>query len=244
MRSSLLAACLLALNACGTAQSSQEVRVAAASNLGRTLKALDPAFEAKSHVHVIPSLGATAQLATQIENGGPFDVFLSADVAHVDSLIKSNALDPQSRAIYARGRLVVWTAARTSPKDLQELSGARVIAIAKPELAPYGEAAVESLQKLGLWDRLQPRVVYASSVSTAKGYADTGNAEAAFTALSLVVGEPGHYFLIDDSQHKPIDQALGILRRAPQPALARQFVDFLLSPEGKAILTQSGYGTP
>src|SRR5215472_13732830 len=103
MRSSLLAACLLALNACGTAQSSQEVRVAAASNLGKTLKVLDPAFEAKSHVHVIPSLGATAQLATQIENGGPFDVFLSADVDHVDSLIKSNALDPQSRAIYARG---------------------------------------------------------------------------------------------------------------------------------------------
>ena len=243
MRFPLLAFCLLALNACGTVQSPKEVHVAAASNLGKTLNTLDAAFEAKTHVHVVPSLGATAQLTTQIENGGPFDVFLSADTGHVDSLIKSNALDPQSRAVYARGRLVVWTAARSSPKDLQELTAARVIAIAKPELAPYGEAAVESLQKLGLWDRLQPRVVYAGSVSTAKEYADTGNAEAAFTALSLVVGEPGHYFMIDDSQHAPIDQALGILRRAPQPALARQFVDFVLSPEGKAILTQAGYGT-
>jgi molybdate transport system substrate-binding protein len=244
MRFPLLAGCLLLLNACGTVQSHQEVHVAAAANLGKTLNALDAAFEAKTHVNVVPSLGATAQLATQIENGGPFDVFLSADVDHVDSLIKSNALDPQSRAIYARGRLVVWTASRTSPKDLQELTAARAIAIAKPELAPYGAAAVESLQNLGLWDRLQPRVVYASSVSTAKEYADTGNAEAAFTALSLVFGEPGHYFPVDDSQHKPIDQALGIVRRAPQPALGRQFADFVLSPEGKAILTQAGYGTP
>ncbi|HEY1865785.1 MAG TPA: molybdate ABC transporter substrate-binding protein [Candidatus Acidoferrales bacterium] len=244
MRFPLLAACLLVLNACGTVQPPQEVHVAAAANLGKTLNALDAAFEAKTHVHVVPSLGATVQLATQIENGGPFDVFLSADVDHVDSLVKSNALDPQSRAIYARGRLVVWTASRTSPKDLQELTGARAIAIAKPELAPYGAAAVESLQNLGLWDRLQPRVVYASSVSTAKEYADTGNAEAAFTALSLVFGEPGHYFPVDDSQHKPIDQALGIVRRAPQPALGRQFADFVLSPEGKAILTQAGYGTP
>src|SRR5438270_11278732 len=123
MRFPLALACMLVLNACEPAESQAppEVHVAAASNLGKTVNALGAAFEAKTHIHVVPSLGATAQLATQIENGAPFDVFLSADTQHVDSLIKSGGLDPKSRALYARGRLVPWTAANTTPQDLRAL---------------------------------------------------------------------------------------------------------------------------
>ena len=235
---------VLVLTVCGkgTTPAQPQLHVAAASNLGRTLAALDAAFEARSGVHVVASLGATAQLASQIENGAPFDVFLSADVQHVDALVKSGAAVADSRAVYARGRLAVWTAAQATPKTPQELTKSKIIAIAKPELAPYGAAAVEALKNLGLWDGLQARVVYASSVSTAKQYADTGNADAAFTALSLVIGEPGHYFVIDGALHRPIDQALCIVMRSAQPALARQFADFVLSAEGRAVLTRAGFG--
>ena len=234
----------LALNACsaGSVAAHPQVHVAAASNLGRTLGTLARAFEAGTGIAVVPSLGATAQLAAQIENGAPFDVFLAADTEHVDALVKSGAALADSRAIYARGRLAVWTASHQTPANLQQLSDARIIAIAKPELAPYGAAAVESLQHLGLWERLQSRIVYAPSVSTAKQYADTGNADAAFTALALVIAEPGHYFVIDEGQHRPLDQALCIVRRSAQPELARKFTTFLLGKEGRAILSRAGYG--
>ena len=237
---------VLTLNGCGVATQAvpPELHVAAASNLGRTLANLGAAFSTATGVQVVPSLGATAQLASQIENGAPFDLFLSADLEHVDSLVKTGAALPESRAIYARGRLAVWTAGKPTPRDARGLAEARIIAIAKPELAPYGAAAVEALHKLGYWDRLQSRVVYASSVSTAKQYADTGNADAAFTALSLVIAEPGHYFVIEETLHRPLDQALCIVRRAPQAALARRFADFVLGPPGRAILARSGYGVP
>lgn len=236
----------LALHACGTGSvaARPQVHVAASSNLGRTLGELNRAFEAATGIAVVPSLGATAQLAAQIENGAPFDVFLSADTAHVDQLVKSGAARADSRAVYARGRLAVWTAARETPANPRQLTGARVIAIAKPELAPYGAAAVESLQHLGLWQAVQPRVVYAPSVSTAKQYADTGNADAAFTALSLVIAGPGHYFVIDSALHQPIEQALCVVQRSPQPELARTFAAFVLGEKGRAILRKAGYGDP
>ena len=237
-------ACLPALLLTACAQPAPGLHVAAASNLGHTLTTLSAAFTKSTGIPVIPSLGATAQLATQIENGAPFDVFLSADEQHIDTLIRNHAAQPESRAIYARGRLAVWTADKPTPASPADLTSVKIIAIAKPELAPYGAAAVEALQRLNLWPALQPRVVYASSVATAKQYADTGNADAAFTALSLVVNQPGHYFVIDAQLHQPLNQALCIPGRAPQPQQAARFTAFMKSPQAQAILKAAGYQTP
>src|ERR1017187_6477808 len=116
-----------------------ELHVAAAANLSTVLPDLSTAFERQTKVHIVPSLGATAQLTQQIENGAPFDVFLSADVEHIDQLIKTGFVISNTRAIYARGQLLVWAPRRPDLHTLDDLtkSDVRAIAVAKPELAPY-----------------------------------------------------------------------------------------------------------
>jgi molybdate transport system substrate-binding protein len=221
-----------------------ELHVAAAANLNHALLEIDAAFERQApQVHVTPTFGATAQLVQQIENGAPFDVFLAADVEHVDELVNKGLSVPGSRAIYARGQLAIWSPAHPELTALAGLADPRirVIAIAKPELAPYGAAAVETLHNAGLWDKVQSKVVYAPSVAVAKQFADTGNGDAAFTASSLTAGEKGHAFLVDEKLHKPIDQALCIVKDSKEQTSARAFTRFLAGPEARAILKRYGY---
>jgi molybdate transport system substrate-binding protein len=223
-----------------------DLHVAAAANLSTVLPEISAAFERQTKIHIVPSLGATAQLTQQIENGAPFDVFLSADVEHIDQLIKDAFVVAGSRAVYARGKLVVWAPRRPDLHTLNDLtkSDVRAIAVAKPELAPYGVAAVEALKGSGLWDALEKKVVYAPSISIAKQFADTGNAEAAFTALALTVGQTGNVFPVDEKLHKPIDQALGIVKNSKDQESARTFTKFLAGPEGREILKRFGYVAP
>jgi molybdate transport system substrate-binding protein len=223
-----------------------ELHVAAAANLSTVVPELSSAFEKTTQIHIVPSMGATAQLAQQIENGAPFDVFLSADVAHVDQLIKGNFLLPDSRAIYARGQLVVWAPRRQDIRTLNDLtkSDIRAIGVAKPELAPYGEAAVAALKSAGLWDTLEKKIVYAPSIAVARQFADTGNTEASFTALALTIGQPGSQFIVDEKLHKPIDQALGIVTASREQKNARAFTFFLAGPAAREILKRFGYNQP
>jgi len=223
-----------------------ELHVAAAANLSNVLTELSGAFERESSIHIVPSLGATAQLTQQIENGAPFDVFLSADVEHIDQLIKGGFVFSNSRAIYARGELVVWAPSHPNLHALDDLTKAEVhaIAIAKPELAPYGAAAVEALKNSRLWDKVEKKVVYAPSISISKQFADTGNADAAFTALSLTIGQNGNQFRVPDQLHKPIDQALGIVKTTKDLKAAQAFTAFVNGTQGRAILKRFGYGQP
>jgi molybdate transport system substrate-binding protein len=223
-----------------------ELHVAAAANLSTVLPDLSAAFERQTKIHIVPSLGATAQLTQQIENGAPFDVFLSADVEHVDQLIKDGFVVAGSRAVYARGQLVVWAPRRPDLRTLNDLakSDVRAIAVAKPELAPYGVAAIEALKGSGLWNALEKKIVYAPSIAIAKQFADTGNAEAAFTALALTVGQTGNAFPVEEKLHKPIDQSLGIVKDSKERANARAFTAFLATPEGREILKRFGYVHP
>ncbi|HWF11372.1 MAG TPA: molybdate ABC transporter substrate-binding protein [Bryobacteraceae bacterium] len=224
----------------------RELHVAAAANLSNVLPALSAAFGKKTGVHIVPSMGATAQLTQQIENGAPFDVFLSADVEHVDQLAQKQFIIPETRALYARGELVVWAPHVRGIRSLNDLTKPDVhsIAVAKPELAPYGEAAVEVLKAAKLWDKVEKKIVYAPSIAAAKQYADTGNAEAAFTALALTINDRGNSFVVDDKLHKPINQALGIVKVSGMQKEARAFVAFLMSSEGRAIFRRFGYGQP
>ena len=227
---------------------SQDLTVAAASNLTDALAEIGPRFTSKTGVRVVFSFGATADLAKQIENGAPFDVFAAADTEHIEQLERQGLLTPGTRALYARGRLVMWLPPGSSLKveRIQDVTAKAFerIAIAKPDVAPYGQAAVESLRRLGIWNDIEERVVYAQNVSQAKQYAATGNAEVAFIPLALVKPNEGSYLEVSEDLHQPIDQALGIIKDSPKQTEARQFVDFLLSDDGQELLSKEGYRKP
>lgn len=249
--------CLLALLMAGGCrpQSSQpiqsktpEIVVAAAANLTDAFAEIGPRFTSKTGVRVVFSFGATADLAKQIENGAPFDVFAAADTEHIDSLERKGLLTSGSRALYARGRLVVWVPPGNNLRaqrieDIVAKDFDR-IAIAKPDVAPYGRAAVESLQALGIWSQIEPKVIYAQNVSQAKQYASTGNAEVAFIPLALVPAGSGTYIEVNEALHRPIEQSLGIVMSSVNQLAARQFVQFLLSSEGQEIMVRKGYRKP
>lgn len=222
------------------------ITVAAAANLTDSFDEIGRAFTQRTGVPVVLSYGATAQLARQIEHGAPFDVFASADTAHVDELLRKGKLIPGTRAIYARGRLVLWAPKSQAIQKMADLTdpSVRYVAIAKPSVAPYGEAAVEALKASGLWAKIQPKVVYANSISMAKQLAASGNADAAFTAYSLVFKEAGAILEIDERLHKPIDQAVGIPASSEQKEHARRFAAFVLGTEGRRILARYRYKLP
>jgi molybdenum ABC transporter, periplasmic molybdate-binding protein len=216
--------------------------VAAAANLTGVFEEIGRAFTKETGIRVVFSYGSTAQLAQQIENAAPFDVFAAADTEHVDQLIGSGKILRESRVVYARGQLALWDP-RGVVREVADLSAEsiRFVAIAKPEAAPYGAAAVESLKRLGIWEKVQPKVVYASNINTAKQYASTGNADAAFTAFSLVLREKGRIIVVDERLHRPIDQAVGIVAESARRDDGQRFISFLSGEKGRGALARFGY---
>jgi len=197
---------------------------------------------------VILSFEGTADLAKQIENGAPFDIFAAADSDHVEALEQKGLLTPGTRALYARGSLVLWvpTGSTINVKRLEDLKRKEVerIAIAKPDIAPYGQAAVETLRALKMWEQVEPKVVYGMNVSQVKQFVSSGNAEAGFLPRALVKPGEGHYLEIGEELHRPIEQALGVIKASEEQDAARRFADFILSPEGQLILKEYGYKPP
>lgn len=244
---------LALLTACKTqttagAQAGSTVTVAAAANLTDVFGVIGPRFEAATGIHPLFSFASTAQLTQQIENSAPFDVFAAADAAHIDELDRRGLLLAGSRTVYARGVLALWVPPGTKApingiEDLRDPK-IRFIAIAKPELAPYGQAAVEALQRLGLWKHVQGRIVYGENINVARQYGMSGNADAVFTAYSLVLHEPGKVVRVDSNLYHPIDQELGIMASSKHVEAARAFVDFLIRGAGKEVLLNSGYEPP
>lgn len=228
---------IVALAGCGAPP---RLTVAAASNLTEVFDEIGRAFTQETGIEVVFTYGSTAALAQQVEAGAPVDVFAAADTDHVAHLVLSRKL--VHHAVYGRGQLALWSP-HAGIKALKDLWRPEVkfVAIAQPELAPYGEAAVQTLRSSGLWDTVQPKLVYAGSVSQAKQLAATGNADATLTAYSLVFRQPGSILLIDPALHAPIDQALGVVAASTRPDEARKFTAFVLGPKGRAILIQNGY---
>jgi molybdate transport system substrate-binding protein len=245
---SLLAAIALFSSCAARHTTASKLTVAAAANLTDVLGEIGRAFQSKTGIELVVSYGSTAQLAQQIENGAPFDFFAAADTEHVDALVSIHQLTADSRAVYALGQLALWipTGVQSGIKALRDLEGKQVryVATAQPELAPYGSASVEALTKSGLWENVRPKVVYGNSINTAKQMAASGNADAAFTAYSLVLHDPGTILKVDPKLYRPIEQALGIVAESPRIAEAKLLRSFLLSTEGQAILVNSGYLLP
>lgn len=249
LKAFLLASAVLLLTSCRSDSESQhnspELIVAAAANFTHVSGEIGQRFTEKSGIRVIFTFGATTDLARQIENGAPFDVYVAADVTNVDRLEQQGLLAPDSRAIYARGRLVVWVPAGSNLRVelIQDITAKEFerIAIAKPDIAPYGQAAIEALRAVGVWDQIESKVIYGQNVAQTKQFAATGNAEVAFIPLALVKTGEGAYLEVDQNLHRPIEQGLGIVQTTSNQTAARQFVDFLLSDEGQQILEARGY---
>ncbi|HMF57841.1 MAG TPA: molybdate ABC transporter substrate-binding protein [Pyrinomonadaceae bacterium] len=224
---------------------SEEITIAAASNLTDVFAEISREFTARTGVRVVYSFAGTAELEKQIESGAPFDVFASADVEHVEALNRLNLLTPNTQKIFARGRLVLWippgsSASLNRLEDFNEVNVERV-AIAKPDIAPYGRASLEALCALNLWTKIEPHVIYAQNVTQAKQYAATGNADVAFLPLSLIHQGEGRTIEVSEQLHKPIDQAIAVIKSSPKQNAAQKFLAFILSPEGQRILERYGY---
>jgi len=222
-----------------------EINVAAAANLSDAFNELARQFTARTGIRIVYSFGATAELAKQIENGAPFDLFAAADTEHIDRLKRQGLLTAGTEALYARGTLVVWTAeaSRISLNGIEELRRSEVerIAIARPEVAPYGRAALEALRALDLWNDIAPKVIYAQNVAQAKQYVATGNADVALLPRSLVRADEGRLIEVDERLHQPINQSLAVVKASAKQDAARVFALYILSPEGQTLLERYGY---
>ena len=230
------------------AEESGAIVVAAAANLTDAFEELGRRFEERTGVGVTFSFGSTADLARQVEQGAPFDVFASADTEHPEALKGKGLLAEGPPVVYARGRLVVWLPpwATARVERLEDLAGPDVtkVAMARPEAAPYGRAAVEALKASGLWERVEPKVVYGQNVAQARQFAATGNVDAAFLPRSLLKRGEGTAVEVDARLHRPIRQAAGVLRASQKQTEARKFLEFVLSAEGQALLKEYGYEPP
>ncbi|HEU4833437.1 MAG TPA: molybdate ABC transporter substrate-binding protein, partial [Pyrinomonadaceae bacterium] len=215
-----LAAFLLAL-ACVTAckdkspatttPTSGELTVAAAADLTPAFEELGREFEATTKTKVVFVFGSTGMITRQIENGAPYDLFAAANVSYIDQLDQKGLIIPDSKESYARGRITLWML-EESPVRLQSIADlarpeVQRIAIANPDHAPYGLAAKQALQSAGIWDRVQPKLVYGDNIRQTLQYAQTGNVEVAIVALSLSIQSHGRWMLIPEELHQPIDQA-------------------------------------
>jgi molybdate transport system substrate-binding protein len=224
------------------------ITVAAAADLASAFEELGRLFEQEQKINVTFSFGSTGTLAKQIQNGLPVDVFAAANLSFVDELEKQGLILPDSKAKYATGRITIWTR-EDSPlgiTKLEELTRPEIkrIAIANPEHAPYGQAAREALQALKLWDAVQAKLVLGENVRQAMQYAETGNADVAITALSLSVQGKGHWTLVPDDLHKPLEQALAVIKTTQHEKEARDFAAFINSPQGRPVMKKYGFLLP
>ena len=250
-RLTLLLLCALILRA--DSARAQDVRIAAASDLQAALPAITARFERETGRSVTVSFGSSGNFYAQLQNGAPFDVFLSADVDYPKRLESAGLTEPGTLYQYATGILVLWTR-RESGVDvrtgLEILTSGRVrrIAIANPEHAPYGRAAVAALQRAKLYEQVRAKFVLGENVSQAAQFVQSGNTEAGLIPLALArsatLTTAGEYFTVPASLYPPIDQAAIVLRSSRKKDAARAFVDYLKRPDIITALTAAGFGPP
>lgn len=233
-----------------TTQSTQPppLTVSAAADLVYAFTDLGKAFEQETGIPVVFNFGSTGQLAQQIEQGAPVDLFAAANISFVEELAQKGRVLPDTVALYARGRITLWTRA-DSPlrvETIEDLAQPAVqrIAIANPDHAPYGIAAREALQSAGLWEAVQPKLVLGENVRQTLQYAETGDVDVAIVALSLSVQVEGRWTLIPQELHAPIDQALAVVADSPNQDAARAFADFINGPTGRPIMRHYGFILP
>jgi molybdate transport system substrate-binding protein len=234
----------VALGAAPAAQAAQ-TNVAVAANFTDAANEIAEAFKEKTGHEAILSFGSTGQLYTQITQAAPFEVFLAADDARPALAIEEGFAVPGSQFTYAIGTLVLWSQDPGLVQGEQTLKNGDFtkIAIANPEAAPYGAAAVQAMQSLGVYDQLEPKIVQGNNISQTFQFVETGNAELGFIALAQVArSDEGSRWVVPEDLHDPIRQDAVLLETGEDSEAARAFVEFLNGPEAVAIIEKFGYG--
>jgi molybdate transport system substrate-binding protein len=234
-------------------QQQPPLRVAAAADLQFALKEIAQQYEHQTGYKVEITFGSSGNFFSQLQNGAPFDVFFSADLEYPTRLQQANLIEPNSLLKYAIGRIVIWMPA-VSKIDLagQKWNSlldptVQKIAIANPEHAPYGRAAVEALKRAALYDKVQSKIVYGENISQAAQFVHSGNAQAGIIALSLAVSpamKSGQRWDVPVDQYTPFEQAAVILKSSQNKEAARAFLTFVSSDAGKSTLKTFGFEIP
>lgn len=239
---------LFALASCN--KPSDKIIVATAANVQYVMADLKAEFEKETGKEIVLVVSSSGKLTSQIREGAPFDVFVSADTKYPREIFSKGGGSEPPR-VYALGSLVLWSMlipqSELKPEYLQT-GNVRKVAIPNPKLAPYGAAAMQVLDKLNLRKQVEPKLVFGESISQTAQYITTGSTEAGFCALSIVLSPEmkgkGNWVLIDSSLYTPIEQAAILLNHSddsPKKETSKKFYDFLYSQKAKAILRKYGY---
>ena len=223
----------------------EKISVAVAANFISAFKDMAADFETKTKIKVEGTFSSTGNLYSQINNGAPYDLFLSADEERPSKLFKDGAAE--TPFVYAKGQAVLWSADKAfckakTWKDALQNEQVKKISIANTQTAPYGTAAKKALEKVGMWDSLQPRLVNAQDIAQSFQYASTSAVDAGFCAMSATVGAEGKkgcFYVINEAPE--IIQSACILKRTPSRAAVAKFVEYLSSPAVKEIKAKYGY---
>ncbi|RON61611.1 molybdate ABC transporter substrate-binding protein [Pseudomonas fluorescens] len=238
---------LLAVFAIGTVQA-DEVQVAVAANFTAPIQAIAADFEKDTGHKLVAAYGATGQFYTQIKNGAPFDVFLSADETTAEKLEKEGDSVKGSRFTYAIGTLALWSAKEgyvDAKGDVLKKNEYQHLSLANPKAAPYGLAATQVLEKLKLTEATKAKIVEGQNITQAYQFVSTGNAELGFVALSQIYKDgkvsSGSAWIVPASLHDPIKQDAVILNKGKDSAAAKALVEYLKGPKAAAVIKSYGY---
>jgi molybdate transport system substrate-binding protein len=244
---------LLAILSMGSYARAQAVKVAAAADLKFAMTELATQFEKQSGAKLDVTYGSSGNFLTQIQNGAPFDLFFSADSEYPKKLEAAGLTEPGTLREYAVGHIVIWTP-RDSGIDAakagwQTLLDQRVkkIAIANPDHAPYGRAALAALKKAGIYEQMKDKLVYGENISQAAEFVQSGNAQVGIVALSLAISpamKNGSKWEIPADSYPPIKQAVVMLKASKNQEAARRFLEFVSGPHGRDILERFGFTVP
>ena len=228
--------------------------IAGAADLQPAFTVLGERFEQATGEQVVFSFGSSGQLAQQLIEGAPMDLYASANVAFVEQVLAAGVGDPDTQSTYAFGRITIWSpddAWRNwdTLEDLADDEDLVNLAIANPQHAPYGLAARQALESAGVWDRIEPKLVYGENIADTQRLAASGNAEAAIVALSLALAADeagdGTWVLLDEDLHEPLQQDLVVVAEDPdRAALAARFIAFVEAEEGRQVMRRFGFLLP
>jgi molybdate transport system substrate-binding protein len=241
----ILAAGALALGTTFPAYADQ-TNVAVAANFTDAANEIAAVFKEKTGHEAILSFGSTGQFYTQITQDAPFQVFLAADDERPNKAIEEGFAVPGSQFTYAIGTLVLWSQEPELVQGEETLKSGDFtkIAIANPEAAPYGAAAVQAMKALGVYDQLEPKIVQGNNINQTFQFVETGNAELGFIALAQVArNAAGSRWVVPEDLHSPIRQDAVLLKKGADSEAAQAFIEFLKGPEAAAIIKEFGYGT-
>jgi len=248
----MIALCLFVVVGVNVA-AAEELMIAAASDLNFTFKEIVAEYEKSTGDHVKLTLGSSGNFFAQIQQGAPFDLYFSADITYPRKLEEAGLTVPGSLYPYAIGRIVLWAghgsrADLTKGLEVLREPAIKKIAIANPKHAPYGRAAVATMEYFKVYDQVKDKLVFGENISQAAQFVESGAADVGFIALALALAPPmqasGRYWEIPADAHPPIEQGAVILLGGKHPARAKAFLSFIQGADGQAMMKRYGFLAP